>query len=174
MNTDGIVPEILNSLPKSLINVNYGNGKDVHLGVQLTPSEVQEEPKVKWEAAADKFYTLLMIDPDAPSRSWPFLGQVMHWMVANVKDCDLTTGELFAAYGGAGPPIGTGFHRYIFLVFEHSEKIDYTEKHSAKGSRKNRMRFSLQKFMEKYKFESAFAWNYFNAKWNHEGNCVVL
>jgi hypothetical protein len=85
MDTDDIVPTILDVVPPSKITVTYPNEKPVELGTVLTPQQVKDDPEVRWDPTPDKYYTLLMIDPDAPSRRWAFLADVNHWLVANIK-----------------------------------------------------------------------------------------
>lgn len=38
------------------------------LGNGLTPTQIKEKPQVKWDAIDGVYYTLIMIDPDMPSR----------------------------------------------------------------------------------------------------------
>ena len=54
-------------------------------------------------------------DPDAPSRKNPKYREWRHWVVVNVPGGDVSKGEVCAEYVGAGPPQGTGLHRYIVL-----------------------------------------------------------
>ncbi len=54
-------------------------------------------------------------DPDAPSREDPKFGEWRHWLVVNIPGNNIASGEVQAEYVGAGPPKGTGLHRYIIL-----------------------------------------------------------
>lgn len=47
------------------------------LGEELTPTQVKKAPWLTWEAEEDAFYTLMMFDPDSPSREDPNLSQVV-------------------------------------------------------------------------------------------------
>lgn len=78
------------------------------MGNTLTPSQVKDPPLVRWSTEEGAFYTLVMTDPDAPSRKDPSLGEVKHWIVGNIPGCDVTQGECLAGYRGSGPPKGTG------------------------------------------------------------------
>lgn len=80
-------------------------------------------PTVLWESDKGALYTLLMTDPDAPSRQTPTFGEVRHWLVVNIPENKIEEGDTLFEYIGAGAPEGTGLHRYIFLVYKQSEKI---------------------------------------------------
>lgn len=176
-DTNDIVPSILPEIPSAKITIIYPK-KTVDLGQEFSPQDVTTEPQVQWEADPDKYYTLLMTDLDAPTRRCPFVAEVLHWMVGNIKGCDLSTGEVLAEYRGAGPPRGTGLHRYIFVVFEHETSVVFDEVRIPKeGARRHRLRFSTDNFRRKYEFKKIFAWNYFKAQWVQDPearNCVVV
>lgn len=57
-----IVPDVLPEVGDiKELKVSYpSSGVDVDLGNYLTPTQVQVEPKVEWEAKEDECYTLLM------------------------------------------------------------------------------------------------------------------
>lgn len=38
----------------------------------------------------------------------------------NVNGTDLNSGDVVFPYRGSGPPQGTGFHRYVFLLFRQA------------------------------------------------------
>jgi phosphatidylethanolamine-binding protein (PEBP) family uncharacterized protein len=86
---------------------------------------VQDQPTVKFEGAEDHAcYVIFMTDPDAPSRADPRFREWWHWILTGVKGSDLKVGDLSKGkthwdYVGAGPPEGSGLHRYVIamLVF---------------------------------------------------------
>lgn len=90
------------------------------MGNELTPTQVKDQPTVTWTADDTAYYTLIMTDPDAPSRVDPSLGEVRHWYAGNIPGNRIADGEQLFEYRGSGPPQGTGLHRYIFLVFKQS------------------------------------------------------
>ena len=76
-------------------------------------------------------------DPDAPSRKDPKFREWHHWSVVNIPGDNVAKGETVAEYIGAGPPKGTGLHRYVFLVFRQKGKIEYKEPHLTRSVSKN-------------------------------------
>lgn len=103
----------------------------VNLGNELTPTQVKDEPTLKWDANANEFYTLLMVDPDAPSRANATFREVRHWAVVNIPGDSVDKGDIIAEYRGSGPPKDTGLHRYIFLVYKQPNgKIQTNEPYS--------------------------------------------
>lgn len=77
-----------------MLEVIYENDTKVALGNELTPSQTKNYPKVKWNGDSDAYYTLLMIDPDAPNRYTPVLSQVEHWLVVNIPGTQINKGKL--------------------------------------------------------------------------------
>lgn len=56
-----IVPDVLDDLPQiKKLKINYPSGVSVNLGNILTPTQVQDQPTVEWDADVGSFYTLLM------------------------------------------------------------------------------------------------------------------
>lgn len=80
----GIIPDVLDQAPSNILMVTYKNQVVVDLGKELTPTEVQHQPTITWNAESNAFYTLLMVDPDAPSRIDPKFREVKHWFVGNI------------------------------------------------------------------------------------------
>lgn len=153
-----IVPEIVKMAPKKLLyvsvfpsvccvkfvlddfyqltlvsQVTYPNGIGVDLGNELTPTQVKDRPEVTWEAEMGKFYTLLMIDPDAPSRANQSIGEIRHWLVMNIPEYFIEQGDEIIEFIGSGPQKDTGIHRYIIMVFKQSDgKIEHDEPRTTK------------------------------------------
>lgn len=167
MEQAGIIPDVLDAAPKATVTVIYPNDKPVTLGNELTPSDVKDAPSVNWEAENSTYYTLAMVDPDAPSRSEPKFREVNHWLVGNILGNDLANaGDVIADYLGSGPPKGTGLHRYVFLVYRQNGKLEFDESRTSSTSRANRLNFSIRKFAEKYNLGQPIAGNFFVAQWD--------
>lgn len=80
---------------------------------------------VKWTPIKDAYYSLILSDPDAPSRVNPTLREVRHWLVVNIPGKNIAKGDTLAPFLASGPPEGTGLHRYIFLVYQqkHGKQV---------------------------------------------------
>lgn len=134
------------------------------LGNELAPSEVQVAPTVEWNADASSYYTLAMVDPDAPSRAEPTYREIEHWLVVNIPGDDISKGDVIAEYIGSGPPEGSGLHRYAFFLYEQSGKMDFEE---LQETEVNRYNFSIRKFAEKYEMGSPIAGNFYQAQYEN-------
>lgn len=113
-----VEPDVVSNSPTKLVEVTYANGVSVNLGNELTPTQVKDKPTLKWNAEPNAFYTLLLVDPDAPSRTKPTYREYLHWAIVNIPGDAIEQGETIFDYIGAGPPKDTGLHRYIFLVYK--------------------------------------------------------
>lgn len=113
--------------------VTYPSGVNVNFGNELTPTDVKDAPQVLWEAEEGAYYTLLMTDPDAPSRENHTFREVRHWLIMNILNSDIKSGDEIVEYRGSGPPKDTGLHRYIFLIFKQPTGIiQHSEPHVEK------------------------------------------
>ena len=106
-----IVPDSLDGVPPSLVTVEYPGGLKMETGGVLTPTQVKDRPVISWSADEDKLYTLMVIDPDAPSRSDPKMRHWLHHLVVNIPGSRVGEGEELFGYVGSAPPQGTGLHR---------------------------------------------------------------
>ncbi|KAG0083897.1 hypothetical protein BGZ93_011200 [Podila epicladia] len=127
LKQDGIIPDVIDSFqPKTMLVVSYGNGKEVTLGNKLAVADTQHAPHVSFQIDSpnDK-YTLIMTDPDAPSRANPKFREWRHWVVSNIsgsasdlEPANLSLGTVLTPYMGPAPPSGSGPHRYVFLLYK--------------------------------------------------------
>lgn len=114
-----------------IFQINYPSGVSVQQGNELAPTQVKDIPTLVWEADSNDFYTLIMTDPDAPSRADPKFREVRHWTVVNIPGNKVAEGETLIEFIGSGPPKDTGLHRYIFLVYKQSGKLAFDEPHTS-------------------------------------------
>jgi len=167
MEDHGVVPDVVDSVPAHVIELKYPSGVEVKLGNELTPTQVKDIPThISWPAEADKFYTLCMTDPDAPSRGNPKYREWHHWLVVNIPGNEVVKGDTLSEYVGSGPPKGTGLHRYVFLVYRQPDKIAPTEPKLTNRSGDNRGCFKIRNFAQKYGFGEPIAGNLYQAQWD--------
>ncbi|CAN6484911.1 unnamed protein product [Victoria cruziana] len=63
----------------------------------------------------------VMVDPDSPSPSEPYLGEHLHWIVINIPGTtDAFFGTEVVSYEMPTPSIGV--HRYVFVLFKQKER----------------------------------------------------
>lgn len=79
----------------------------------LSSFQVQHRPtSIEWDGCdPQKLYTLVLTDPDAPSRKDPKFREWHHFLVTNMKGNNVGSGTVLSDYVGSGPPKGTG--RYL-------------------------------------------------------------
>ena len=110
----------------SSLKVFYGE-EELPDGVELQGSEqrlkqLSQQPRLLWRTGHPHlFYTLTMLDPDAPRPENPIHANWAHWIRMNLQVHSLAP-ELTASgmdalsYQGPAPPAGSGPHRYIFRL----------------------------------------------------------
>ncbi|GMJ02507.1 FLOWERING LOCUS T, REDUCED STEM BRANCHING 8 [Hibiscus trionum] len=152
-----VVGDVLDSFTRSIsLRVSYPI-REVNNGVELKPSHVVNQPRV--DVGGDDFrtfYTLVMVDPDAPSPSDPNLREYLHWLVTDIP---ATTGAGFGqevvCYESPRPTIG--IHRFVFVLFRQLGRQTVY----APGWRQN---FNTRDFAELYNLGLPVAAVYFNCQ----------
>ncbi|KAG1730387.1 phosphatidylethanolamine-binding protein [Suillus paluster] len=146
--------------PKDLLVVTFPTGQEALLGNTLTETDTADEPTVAFipvqvpAVNGESTYTLVMTDPDAPSKADPRYAQFRHWVVTGVKvtpAAQLTTPAVTPYYPPT-PPAGSGKHRYVVLLYQEpnagfSIPADAPERDNES---KNRMKWNAAKFAEQY------------------------
>lgn len=94
-------------------------------------------PRINFTKESNKFYTIIMIDPDAPSRKKPIYKYWLHYLVVNNH-------KMIVDYYPPSPPSKSGEHRYYILVFEQQNIIN------DKLNIIDRKNFNCKQFVSKY------------------------
>lgn len=121
-----------------MISIAYLTNKEVSLGNTLKPEDAQEQPILQITPESEdnsKTYTIVLTDPDAPSRNDTKWSEFCHWIVTDVKlpsleaitasataesmSIDLSRSRELIKYMGPAPPEKTGKHRYVFLLYRN-------------------------------------------------------
>ncbi|KAF6140597.1 hypothetical protein GIB67_013890 [Kingdonia uniflora] len=160
------------------ITVTYSN-RQVFNSQELLPSSVTIKPRVQVQGGcADmrSFFTLLMIDPDVPGPSDPYLREHLHWIVTDIPGTtDATFGKSFflcnliplrddmrdrgrelVSYDIPKPSIG--IHRYVFVVFKQRRRLQTLIPPSSRDN------FSTRNFSEENNLGQPVAALFFNAQ----------
>ncbi|XP_055927951.1 protein D3-like isoform X2 [Argiope bruennichi] len=139
----------------------------VNLGTELTPTQVKDPPThLCWPTEEGALYTVCLTDPDAPSRANPKYREWHHWLVVNIPGTEVSDGIVMSEYVGAGPPQGTGFHRYVLMIYKQPGPINPDEKRLTNTSGDHRGNFKISNFARKYNLGEPVAGNFFQAKWD--------
>ncbi|KAG8146239.1 hypothetical protein E2320_012607 [Naja naja] len=93
------LPEVEDK-PVRPLRVRYGSVEIEELGQVLTPTQVKNRPTlIEWENCnPEKFYTLALTDPDAPSRKTPKFREWHHFLVTNMRGNDISSGNVLSDY----------------------------------------------------------------------------
>ncbi|XP_030629787.1 LOW QUALITY PROTEIN: large ribosomal subunit protein mL38 [Chanos chanos] len=112
-------------VPRIMLRVTYGddNSAAVHFGNHLTPSKAAALPQVSFTAEDDSLWTLLLTSPDEHLEDGE--QEYVHWLVGNIPGSAVQSGEEVCNYFPPLPPKGTGFHRYIFILFKQEASVDF-------------------------------------------------
>lgn len=157
-----MVVDILDTAPDTFLDITYPGNKKINFGRVLKPNEVQSQPEVKWNAESNTFYTLMMVDPDAPSYPQPTNRSIKRWLVGNIPGNNISGGDVLASYSGPEPLPQTGLHRYVFLLYKQNGKVNFNEPQTKEA----RLHFNVREFMKKYGLGDPIAGNLFESQWH--------
>ena len=121
-----VFPDIFHvSVPLKIVyggnsaKVGAGNGLrrlqptvTVESGNKIMPSILASAPTVLFEPRKSyEYYSLILIDPDVPSRTDPRHREFAHWVIVNIPGNDISSGKTVLPYVGPTPLFNTGIHR---------------------------------------------------------------
>ncbi|XP_074321179.1 protein VERNALIZATION 3-like isoform X2 [Silene latifolia] len=152
-----VIGDVLDPFDRTVpLRVTY-NGRDVNNGCEFRPSQIVTQPRV--QVGGDDLrtcYTLVMVDPDAPSPSDPNLREYLHWLVTNIPGTTgATFGQEVVCYESPRP--SAGIHRFIFVLFRQLGRQTV----NAPGLRQN---FNTRDFAELYSLGLPVAAVYYNCQ----------
>uniref|UniRef100_A0A8C5KHU9 Phosphatidylethanolamine-binding protein 1 pseudogene n=1 Tax=Jaculus jaculus TaxID=51337 RepID=A0A8C5KHU9_JACJA len=146
--------------PQHPLQVTYGGGVEVdELGKVLTPAQVKNRPSsISWDGLdPGKLYTLVLPDPDAPSRKDPKFREWHHFLVVSTKGNDI---------GGLWTSQRTGLHRHVWLVYERDKPLKCDEPILSNRSGDHRGKFEVAAFRKKYQLRTPLAGTCYQAEWD--------
>lgn len=113
--------------PQVMLDIYFKNGDKlvpVYRGNDVKPSEAQTAPFVNYKAESDSLWSLLLTNPDGHLTQEN--AEYIHWFVGNIPGGVVSKGEVIVDYLQPIPPRGTGFHRYVFILYKQDGKLDYS------------------------------------------------
>lgn len=128
-----IIPDVIPSVPCQFqqLQIYYPDAEPFIFPVSFNESLFQNQtlaaPHVEVFGAGGLFftgcYTLLMVDPDAPSPTNTSISQVIHWIVTDIPwylpiFSEITTANVVLSYIPPTPIAGR--HRYTLLLYEQT------------------------------------------------------
>ncbi|KAM6897449.1 large ribosomal subunit protein mL38 [Xenentodon cancila] len=114
-------------LPQVTLRVRYHQDSrgQVYYGNQLTPTEAASNPQISFDAEDGSLWTLLLTSPD--EHLLDNEAEYIHWLVGNIPGGAVQAGEELCHYLPPFPAKGTGFHRYIFILFKQEGPINFQD-----------------------------------------------
>ncbi|KAI5819606.1 phosphatidylethanolamine-binding protein [Pyronema omphalodes] len=107
-------------------------------------------------------YIIVAVDPDAPSRSNPILAQFLHYMNTDFSPVSATNRNITSSndrptvkYIAPSPPIGTGAHRYVWLLYQQPDGFQAKNIPTA-----DRVGFNVTKWAEENGLKPAISGSY--------------
>ncbi|XP_072178799.1 protein D3-like [Diadema setosum] len=160
-----IVPEVLDEVPPEVLSVTWpSSGVRCELGNELTPTQVQRQPALDWQASEDSLYTVLFVHVGSPTIQL----QVCHWIVFNVPGNDVNKGLVHAEYLESGPPKDTGIHTYLYLIYKQPSTLPITPKdaYRRRVRPERRKPWSTRDFARQYDLGNPVAGNFYRAQYD--------
>lgn len=105
-------------------------------GLIIPFDKSQSRPDIKFNKSPDEYYTIIMVDPDAPSRQNPINKYWLHLLIVN-------NNSEIVKFEPPSPPTGSGNHRYVFFLLKQSGVLHGSKLKSVNG-RKN---FNVREFI---------------------------
>ncbi|KAK1314009.1 Protein SELF-PRUNING [Acorus calamus] len=154
-----VIGEVLDSFtPTQTMEVTYQSNNLVFNGREFSPSTVSSKPKVTVHGGELRSsFTLVMIDPDSPGPSDPYLREHLHWLVTDIPgSTDASFGKEEIVYEPPQPNIG--IHRFVFVLFRQRGRRTVVALPSA------REQFSTRRFADDNGLGLPVAAVYFNSR----------
>jgi hypothetical protein len=95
-------------------------------GAQLTLSDARQPLRLRAPMTAGIYYTLIIVDPDAPSPKNPIYKSWLHDLKVNITpplpggSSQNPTGINIMPYAPPSPPSGSGFHHYVIKWYQQA------------------------------------------------------
>ncbi|XP_075974136.1 mitochondrial ribosomal protein L38 [Anticarsia gemmatalis] len=106
-----------------LYDLKDGSYLPVHTGNVIKPAEALEYPAVNYESDENTLWTLALTSLDGHLTDNN--KEYVHWLVANIPGNAIEKGEIIVDYLQPFPLKGTGYHRYVFVLYKQNGLVKY-------------------------------------------------
>ncbi|CRK93170.1 CLUMA_CG006531, isoform A [Clunio marinus] len=164
--------------PRLALDIKFKQSDDtyfpVYYGNRLKPSDAVNPPTVNFnhefnvhglDSKGKSFFTLVLTNPDGHFTQEN--KEYIHWMVGNIRDGDLLKGDTVVPFLQPFPAQGTGYQRYIFIMYKHDKELNFEEEKVKESNNLEMRTFSTYDFYRKYQDEMTPAGlSFFQADWD--------
>ncbi|CEQ40929.1 SPOSA6832_02587, partial [Sporobolomyces salmonicolor] len=150
-----LIPETFR--PKVYLEAEFlKSNVTVHFGNEVAIEDAQAPPVVEF-TAKPVLYTLLVLDPDAPSRSTPYWSPFLHYALPGLKPkhgkVEMTSDAL-VEWTPPAPPAGSGPHRYVYLLYlQPTLSVSLPASRPSVNTTEDRMSFPHEDFIKENKLK---------------------
>jgi phosphatidylethanolamine-binding protein (PEBP) family uncharacterized protein len=115
----------LNTYNPNNLEIEY-DGEVFKSGETLNRERTSDAPSFEFDAKSQKYYTLIMFDPDTPSPEDPFMSEYIHLLLINIysRDKKVRSFDTLFTYERPSPLPGTGIHRFVFYLYEQAKHYE--------------------------------------------------
>lgn len=118
--------------PQPFLRIFYDYDEEfltpVYNGNKILPSEAAVPPYVMIDVSSKEkntLWTLVLLSPDGHLQD--NTSEYLHWFVGNIPDGEIEKGDVICDYLQPFPVKGTGYHRYVFVLYKQEKKLDFSK-----------------------------------------------
>jgi len=105
------------------LDVSFNDTLKIHRGNILHAGQLTTPPTQITYTPPQPDHLTTLIVTNLDSHPVDATKEILHWMVCNIPDGDVTRGDTTMAYLPPVPWKGSGHHRHVFALYSHSEPI---------------------------------------------------
>jgi len=164
----GIIPNVIQTAPQYKAKLNYIDVPYFKTGTVIPPYRSVDIPEVSHPGKSSNFFTVIMMDIDAPGENDTGSSNWLHWIVGNVPGSNVRLGNTRVEYLPPAPPPGTGYHRYLLLVYQQHSKFIYQTDEIIRGDTlRGRCHFDLSMYCEEHELFKLYAGTWFQSSFDY-------
>lgn len=161
LTEDAIFPDVLSSFsPVVELDLSFGPRRSLYKAEPMLAAEVEMRPDVQYSLRsrvpmaavhADMYYSLVLVDADAPSAEQPTDRCWLHWEVVDIPGSNVSAGREVLSWTSPKPPAGDKGHRYVLILMQQEQEMlaSGTEAVAGCGAKQStRSKFDVRRFIK--------------------------